>query len=248
MTIAALYDIHGNLPALESVLHDVRSEGVDLIVVGGDVVPGPMPRETLVLLLDLDIPTQFIQGNCESDLLSQMAGIETNNIPAHYREILRWTGEQIPSEYAREMAEWPLTVRLDIDGIGETVFCHATPRNNTEVFTRLTSEDRLIPVFEGLNASLVVCGHTHMQFDRQVGGLRVVNSGSVGAPKGVPGAYWLLLGPDVQLRYTVYDLEVAAKHMRQTSYPDVDTYADKQIMHPPSEAEWLDAITRMELK
>ena len=59
MTVAALYDIHGNLPALEAVLEDVARAGADRIVIGGDVVPGPMPRETLVRLLELDLPFQL---------------------------------------------------------------------------------------------------------------------------------------------------------------------------------------------
>ena len=217
-------------------------------MVGGDVVPGPMPRETLALLFDLDIPIQFIQGNCEHEVLAQMAGVETGNVPAQFREILRWVGLQIPPEYERVMAEWPLTVRVEIEGIGEALFCHATPRNNTEVFTRLTPEDRLLPVFEGADAALVVCGHTHMQFDRRIGELRVVNAGSVGAPYGAPGAYWLLLGPGVQLRYTSYDLALAAERIRQTSYPNPEEYAEKQVLNPPSEAEWLEVITKMELK
>lgn len=65
MRVAAIYDIHGNLPALEAVLQDIRQANIDQVLVGGDVVPGPMSRETLTCLLDLDIPAQFIQGNCE---------------------------------------------------------------------------------------------------------------------------------------------------------------------------------------
>ena len=74
MRVAAVYDIHGNLPALEAVLEDIRQANVDQIVVGGDVVPGPMPRETLGRLLDLDLPTHFIHGNGELAILAQMAG------------------------------------------------------------------------------------------------------------------------------------------------------------------------------
>ena len=66
MPVAALYDIHGNLPALEAVLEDIVRAGADRVVVGGDVVPGPMPRETLVRLLELDLPFQFIVGNGEA--------------------------------------------------------------------------------------------------------------------------------------------------------------------------------------
>ena len=61
MRVAALYDIHGNLPALEAVLQDIRHAAVDQVVVGGDVLPGPMQRETLTSLLDLDVPVQFIK-------------------------------------------------------------------------------------------------------------------------------------------------------------------------------------------
>ena len=65
MRVAALCDIHANLPALDAVLDDVRAVGVDLIVFGGDIVPGPMMRETFTRILGLDIPTQFIYGNGE---------------------------------------------------------------------------------------------------------------------------------------------------------------------------------------
>jgi predicted phosphodiesterase len=127
------------------------------------------------------------------------------------------------------------------------LFCHATPRNDTEVFTRLTSEDRLIPVFEGRNAAVVVCGHTHMQFDRMIGTVRVVNAGSVGMPYGKPGAYWLLLGPDIHLRHTPYDLTQAAERIRATKYPQAQEFAEGNVLHPPSEAEVLDVFGRAEL-
>jgi predicted phosphodiesterase len=99
------------------------------------------------------------------------------------------------------------------------LFCHATPRNENECFTRLTAEDRLLPIFQGLDVSVVICGHTHMQFDRMVGAVRVVNAGSVGMPFGEPGADWLLLGPGVQLRHTCYDLPAAARRILATPYP-----------------------------
>src|SRR5207244_4559481 len=80
MRVAALYDIHGNLPALEAVLQDIRQANVGQIVVGGDVVPGPMPRETLTRLLDLDLPTHFIYGNGELAILGQIAGARTGSV------------------------------------------------------------------------------------------------------------------------------------------------------------------------
>jgi predicted phosphodiesterase len=143
-----------------------------------------MPRETLMCLLDLSMPVHFIQGNCEVAVLAQMAGTDPGTLPEQAREAVRWTAQQLHPEDERLLAGWPKTFRLEIRGLGEVVFCHATPRSATECFTRLTPEDRLLPVFEGLNVPLVICGHTHMQFDRTIGRVRVVNAGSVGMPFG----------------------------------------------------------------
>ena len=248
MRVAALYDIHGNLPALEAVLQDIRQAEVDHVVVGGDVVSGPMPRETLTCLLDLDIPVQFILGNGEVEVLAQMAGVDTGNVPERFRESVRWVVQQLHPEYEQLLAGWPKTLRLEIGGLGEVLFCHATPRSDTEVFTRLTPEDRLLPLFEGLNVPVVVCGHTHMQFDRTIGSIRVVNAGSVGMPYGEPGAYWLLLGPTVQLRHTPYDLTQAAERIRDTNYPQAQDFAAHNVLQPPSEGDALEAFTRVELR
>jgi diadenosine tetraphosphatase ApaH/serine/threonine PP2A family protein phosphatase len=195
-----------------------------------------MPRETLRRLLDLDLPTHFIFGNGELAVLAQMAGARTGSVtywgttsggrpPESIVEIYRWTAAQLQPEFEPVLARWPKMLQLEIDGLGQVLFCHSTPRSETEVFTRLTSEDRLLPIFEELDARVVVCGHTHMQFDRMIGRTRVVNAGSVGMPFGEPGAYWLLLGPDIQLRQTPYDLEKAAACIRASSYPQAQDFA-----------------------
>jgi predicted phosphodiesterase len=248
MRVAAIYDIHGNLPALEAVVGDIRRAEVDCVVVGGDVLPGPMPRETLAYLLGLDIPMQFIQGNGDRVVLEQRAGRESAEVPEQFREVIRWNARQVDPEHGRLLASWPGTLRLQIRELGEVLFCHATPRNDTEIFTRLTHEDRLLPVFEGLSASVIVCGHTHMQFDRIVGTTRVVNAGSVGMPFQEPGAYWLLLGPGVELRHTSYDLEEAARRIRETAYPQARDFAERNVLKPPSEKDTLEAFSRVELK
>jgi predicted phosphodiesterase len=249
--VAAIYDIHANLPALEAVLQDIRRAEVDHIVVGGDVLPGPMPRETMACLLDLDIPVQFILGNGDREVLAQMAGTETDwyrTAPEQWREPVRWTAQQLHSEHERLLASWPTTCRVEIRGLGGALFCHATPRNDTECFTRLTPEDLLVPVFERVNVPTVVCGHTHMQFDRTIGKIRVLNAGSVGMPFGEPGAYWLLLGPDAQLRHTAYDLAKAAERVRETKYPQAQDFATRNVLQPPSERETLEAFARVELR
>lgn len=247
-TVAALYDIHGNLPALEAVLEEIRRAGVDLVVVGGDVLPGPMPRETLACLFDLEIPIQLIHGNGDREVLAHKRGTGSGTLPEQAREAIRWTAEQLDPEHEQWLAGWPATLLVEIDGFGEVLFCHATPRNDTEIFTRLTPEERLVPVFAGIDASLVVCGHTHMQFDRRIGSVRVVNAGSVGMPFGEPGADWLLLGPDIQLRHSSYDLPRAAKRIRATQYPQAQEFADRYVLRPPSEAETLEAFRGAELK
>lgn len=248
MRVAAIYDIHGNFPALEAVLQEIRQVEVDHVVVGGDVVPGPMPRETLTCLLDLSIPVQFIQGNGEVAVLAQMAGVDPGKLPEQARQAVQWTAEQLDPEHERLLAGWPKTLRLEIGGVGEVLFCHATPRNENECFTRLTPEDRLLPVFEGLKVPVVICGHTHMQFDRMIARIRVVNAGSVGMPFGEPGADWLLLAPDVQLRHTLYDLTKAAERIRDTRYPQAQDFAEHNVLQPPSEGEMLEVLTRGELR
>ena len=244
MRVAALYDIHANLPALEAVLKDVRHAAVDQLVIGGDVLPGPMPRETLARLLALDLPVRFIQGNGDREVLACFKGMGSTTLPKQAQEVLRWCAEQISQAEATVLATWPQTVTMEISGMGEVLFCHATPRSDTQNFTRLTPADRLLPIFEEVQVATVICGHTHMQFRRQIGRVQVVNAGSVGMPFGAPGAYWLLLGPDVELRQTAYDLPKAAESVRATHYPQADEFAARNILQPPSEAGMLTLFDR----
>jgi putative phosphoesterase len=247
MRVAALYDIHGNLPALEAVLEDVRRANVDEIVVGGDVLPGPMPRETLERLLGLEIPIRFIRGNGDRVVLGAMRGQEPSEVPEPFREGIRWNARELTAAHEKVLTSWPGTTRMVINGLGQVLFCHATPRNDTDVFTRLTPEDRLLPLFRDLAADVVVCGHTHMQFDRVIGGVRVINAGSVGMPFGKPAGYWLLLGPDLQFQQTSYDLTKAAERIRSTAHPNANEFADRSVLHPPSEDEMLKAFSTVPL-
>jgi putative phosphoesterase len=244
MHVAAIYDIHGNLPALEAVLQEIRHEKVDQIVVGGDVFPGPMPRETLERLRNLDAPAHFIYGNGEVAVLQRMAGKEPAAIPQGFRPVIRWNAEQLEPPHQHWLSTWPKTVTLEIGDLGSVLFCHATPQNENDIFTRLTPDDRLVPLFENLHAAVVVCGHTHMQFDRKIGLTRIVNAGSIGMPFGQPGADWLLLNPDIQFRHTVYDLASAAARIRSTNYPQAEEFAARNILNPPTEKEMLEIFTR----
>jgi predicted phosphodiesterase len=182
MRVACLYDIHANVPALEAVLADVREARAEHIIIGGDALPGPMPRECLDLLYSLDIPTQFIIGNGDRETAAAARGPVGSIIPEFFREAMKWNAGQLRPRDLQAIDSWPLTVQLSIDGIGETLFCHATPRNDTEIFVKTTADDKLQPIFDTLGVQLVVCGHTHMQFDRIVGRTRIINAGSVGMP------------------------------------------------------------------
>ncbi len=131
------------------------------------------------------------------------------------------------------MAGWPLTVR-----VGDTLFCHATPRSDSEIVTRLTPAGQLAGALEGAGSRLVVGGHTHVQVDRRAGdGTRFVNAGSVGRPyEGRRGAFWALLDDEVELVLTEYDVEAAATAIRSTGYPDAMDHAE-QLLDPPDPAD-----------
>ena len=144
MRVAALYDIHGNLPALEAVLEDVYTAAVDLIVVGGDAVLGPMPRETLEYLASAADPGPVHPGQLRArDAHGDWRGGEPTTVPPAFREIMRWVGDQLLPEQAATIASWPVALQLEIPGLGDVLFCHATPRSDTETFTRHTPEERL---------------------------------------------------------------------------------------------------------
>ena len=245
MRVAALYDIHGNLPALEAVLREFAAAKPDQIVIGGDVVPGPMPREVIARLRRLDVPAHFIRGNGELAVLDEAAG-RSAPVPENVRPVLQWTVGELSASEKDLLASWPKTFRLHIPALGEALFCHATPRDENEIFTRLTPEEHLAPIFAAMGAPLVICGHTHMQFDRTIGKARVVNAGSVGMPFGRAGADWLLLSDDagVELRHTDYDLNAAAAFIRASNYIQAEEFAEKYVLNPPSEQQMLDLFTR----
>jgi putative phosphoesterase len=247
MKIAALYDIHGNLPALEAVLADVRSADVDQVIVGGDVIPGPMANEALAMLFGLELPTRFITGNGDRETLIARSGSESNGVPAAFRDVIRWVASEVTDEQAARIAAWPAMLRVD-SPLGRILFCHATPRNDTEIFTSRTAVDRLAAIFADAEADVVVCGHTHMQFDRMVGATRVVNAGSVGMPFGEPGAYWLLIDEAVHFRHTRYDLSAAAERIRATRYPQASEFAANNVVRPPTAAKMLDVFAGAEIK
>jgi putative phosphoesterase len=240
--VAALYDIHGNLPALEAVLADLEEIGPDVVLVGGDVVLGPFPRETLERLDELGERVVYIRGNTDRMLMGGPPESEASPWVARHT----WVREQLTEEQVGRFAGLSDTSVIGVDGLGDVLFCHGSPRSDEEILTRATPPERLSDILTGVEQRVVVCGHTHVQFDRTLGGVRVVNAGSVGMPyEDQPGAYWALFGPEVDLRRTEYDLERAATAVRATAFPDAEEFAAEHILHPASAEEATEHFERM---
>lgn len=246
MRIAALYDIHGNLPAVEAVLREIATATVDCLVIGGDVIAGPMPNETLDRLRALDLPVHYLHGNAESEVLRCLAGQEPGGLSPRADEEARWLAEILTPEYRGFIATWTDTVTLQFDGIGDVLFCHATPHDDITIFTKETPAERLAALFGEVEAPLVVCGHTHMQFDRVIAGVRVVNAGSVGMPFGHTGADWLLLDGAVAFRHVDYATEQAAEMIRSSAYPHAADFATGNVLNAPTAEEAMIMLTHLE--
>ena len=143
------------------------------------------------------------------------------------------------------LAAFELSVELPVDGLGDVLFCHASPRSDEELITSLTSDELLSQALAGTAARVVVAGHTHVQLDRRVDEQRFVNAGSVGMPyEAQPGAYWALLGPDVELRRTAYDLEAAAARMRATGVREVEEFVAENVLTVPTAEEAIEVFER----
>jgi predicted phosphodiesterase len=246
MRVAVLSDVHGNLPALEAVLREVDAAGVDAIVLPGDMSIGPLQGETFDLLASLGERAVWVRGNCERNLVEVFDGAFAATGAAHEAGTI-WAGRQLTREWRDRLAALPLTVSLEVDGLGPVLFCHATARDDEEIVLVDSPVEWFAEGFAGVAEATVVCGHTHMPFDRLAGGRRIVNPGSVGMPYGPPGlaAYWALLGPDVTLRRTPYDARAAAGRMRPSAWPGLQEFIDENVLHgPPSDAEALALFSR----
>lgn len=244
MRIAALYDIHGNLPALEAALKETEQSGADEILVGGDVIIGPMSSACLDLLFNIKKPVHYILGNCEVAVLDHITGITNTQFPENIQKCIDWTAKNLRIDQVEAISSWPEKTSIEIDNLGHVLFCHATPESTTDVFTKITPESKLIDNFNSVDESIVVCGHTHMQFEKIISRTSVLNAGSVGMPFGLPGAYWLLLSNKIDFRKTLYDFNHAASLVKKTKYPDAYIFALKNILHPPSENSMLEILER----
>jgi putative phosphoesterase len=206
MRVAVLCDVHAMPRALEAVLADLGD--VDAIVFGGDVFMGPLPRETLELVRSVD--ASFVRGNCD-------------------REPNQWTLSNLDADAVEWARSWPGTVELD-----DVLYCHATPKDDMPILTEASAQERFDDALDGVDARLVVGGHTHMQFRRD----RFVNAGSVGMPyEDEVAAFWAIVGEDVEFRRTPFDVERAAAEIRASGWPDAEEFVAGNLLVAPSRAE-----------
>jgi putative phosphoesterase len=233
--VAALYDVHGNLPALEAVLAEVEREDVDLVVLGGDCIHGPQPVETLQRLHALGERALWIRGNTDRLIAG---GDDSDGLHA-------WVAKQLGRENVAFLESLPLTSRLEIAGLGDTLFCHATPHDDETIVTPLTPDERLAGILDGVDADTVVAGHTHMQQDRTVDGIRWINAGSVGLPyEDDIKAFWALLGPDVELRRTRFDVEATIRAFERVQREDASRFVENFRTAPSRQeaAEYFESL------
>ncbi|MFF8597963.1 metallophosphoesterase family protein [Streptomyces sp. NPDC015232] len=240
--VAVLSDIHGVLPALDAVLAEPEVGAADRIVLTGDITAGPQPAEVLDRLLSLGDRVVWIRGNADRELLEFRRGLRTT-IPD---PIAPWAADRLREDHLALLAALPASRTLSVTGLGQVLFCHATPRDDEEVVLVDSPLARWHEVLDGLAPEIrtVVCGHTHMPYVRLAHGRLVVNPGSVGMPYGRPGAHWALLGPGVDLRVTPFDTPAAvAALVRDSSYPDIASWADYFLHARATDADALEAFT-----
>jgi predicted phosphodiesterase len=223
MNVLALYDIHGNLDALEAVLADPRVSAAEAIVIGGDIVPGAFSRECLALLRRHNRPVHWVRGNGEREVAEAAAkGLDPEHVSREDRAM--FTAALTAATLDAELASWLGTLRttVELDGV---LYCHASPRRDDEMLTRISPAERWAEALGGIEHALVVAGHTHQQDDRVVGTVRFVNAGSVGLPyEGDAAARWAWISDGApELRHTGYDGAAAGRRMLDAGWPDHDS-------------------------
>ncbi|GAA0432598.1 metallophosphatase family protein [Virgibacillus sp. AGTR] len=244
MKIAALYDIHGNLPALNAVLNELKEVQPDLIFIGGDIVSGPMPEKTLERLIQLGDKARYIRGNGDREVVMAFDGESLEHMSEKGSEKQQWVANQLTSSQRDFLSKMPTKKTLYIKGLGNILFCHATPTSDEEIFTPHTSKERLEAIFNDVNEPIVVCGHTHIQFKAEVGDLCILNAGSVGMPfADERGAYWLLLSSQgYEFRRTPYDEEAAAKEIGASNDPQAQAFVNTYVQNVMTKSKGMEIL------
>lgn len=185
----------------------------------------------------------WIAGNADRELVEYRRG-ERTSIPD---PTAPYAAAQLTDAQVEFLAALPTSLTLPVRGLGEVLFCHATPRDDEEIVLVDSRPDRWTEVFADVPETVrtVVCGHTHMPYARLAHGRQVVNPGSVGMPYGRPGAHWCLLGPGIDLRVTLYDIPAAiARLVAECAYPEIAEWADYYLHARATDGEALGVFGR----
>ncbi len=226
--VAVIADVHGNAPAFAAVLEEVAREQPDLIVSCGDLTWGPLPEETYELARGLN--ARFVRGNADRAVLEGVSETE--------RE--QWMQAHHSDEIRAFLGGFEEHVVVEVDGLGPVRFCHGSPRSDEECVTPETPDERVRDFSAAVDERVIATAHVHIQFDREAAGIRSLNAGSVGLPyEGRPGAYWALLGPDVELRRTEYDVDATVERFRSSGQPNVEQIVE-MMLKPPKPREVID--------
>jgi len=235
--VAVLADVHGNAEALAAVLAEALAEKPDAIVHCGDLTWGPLPRETALLLDAYDV--RFVRGNADRAVLELDArlGAPSGEPRPEPTERERWMVEQHDGPLREMLRSFEPTIAIDVEGLGNVLFCHGSPRSDEELVTAETPEARLVQATAGVDADVVVTAHTHVAYVREAIGRTFLNPGSVGMPyEGAPGAYWALLGPGIEHRRTEIDLDATEERYRASGDP-LAAEMVHILRNPPTPAE-----------
>jgi predicted phosphodiesterase len=200
-----------------------------------------MDGEVLDRLSQLEerVPVRWVRGNGDREVLAVANGGGISaELNADFAKVLEWAAQRLTRAQGDRLATFEPTVTLEVDGLGTTLFCHASPRSDTESITQVTAEERLTSILAEVEPAVVVCGHTHHQFDLRAAGKRVLNAGSVGMPyQGAAAAFWLALGPDAEFRRTDYDIPAAIEIMRGAGFDDLEETMLRESLLEPIDAD-----------
>jgi diadenosine tetraphosphatase ApaH/serine/threonine PP2A family protein phosphatase len=146
---------------------------------------------------------------------------------------------ELTEKHLEFLSGLPNMMEIHVKNIGDLLFCHATPESDADIFTPLSSKERLETLFAHVEHPFVVCGHTHMQFRIDLGKTSIINAGSVGMPFAKrPGAYWLLIDSNgIEWKHTQFDLDRAAEDIKKSNFPAAEHFIKHNLLQIPNEKE-----------
>jgi putative phosphoesterase len=245
-SVAFMSDIHANVPAFAAALDELADDPVDALVLNGDITWGTFPSETIDLIRSAQerfTHVVMVRGNAERALLELADGVRPAARPRETWMLAAHRPDDV--DLLRTVV---FQADIAVAGLGVIRCCHGSPRADIELITPRTPVERLAEATAGIDADVLLTGHTHLQFRRHVAGLRIrqsINPGSVGIPYGVsePGACWLRVDPShdepFDFRRTGYDCDRYIDDMLRTDDPVAELIAT-MVRQPPTVEDIVD--------